>query len=82
MANLSVDLAICQTDPMSGNCISALSPSVTTTIGANQTPTFGIFVSGKGTLVPDMPGVNRIFVQFTDPGGVLRGKTSVAVRTQ
>jgi hypothetical protein len=29
-----------------------------------------------------MPGVNRIFVTFTDSGGTLRGETSVAVRTQ
>jgi Divergent InlB B-repeat domain len=82
MANLPIGLAVCQTDPMSGMCISATGSSVTTMIGANQTPTFGIFVSGNGTTVPDMPGMNRVYVQFTDAGGVLRGKTSVAVRTQ
>jgi hypothetical protein len=32
--------------------------------------------------VADMPGVNRIFVTFTDADGVLRGETSVVVRTQ
>jgi len=26
--------------------------------------------------------LNRVFVQFTDADGVLRGETSVAVRTQ
>jgi hypothetical protein len=29
-----------------------------------------------------MPGVNRVFVTFTDSAGTLRGETSVAVRTQ
>jgi hypothetical protein len=37
---------------------------------------------GSGASLADMPGVNRAFVLFTDAGGVLRGETSVAVRTQ
>jgi hypothetical protein len=80
-ANLPVALTICQTDPTSGACLAAPAPTVTTDIQPNATPTFGIFVNGSAA-VPDAPGVNRIFVQFTDPGGVLRGETSVAVRTQ
>ena len=28
------------------------------------------------------PAVNRVFVRFTDNGGVVRGATSVAVQTQ
>jgi hypothetical protein len=32
--------------------------------------------------VADLPGVNRLFVSFTDANGVLCGETSVAVRTQ
>ncbi len=28
------------------------------------------------------PAVNRVFVRFTDNGGLVRGATSVAVRTQ
>jgi hypothetical protein len=54
---------------------------VATDIPPNATPTFGIFVTGSAA-VADMPRVNRVFVQFTDSGGVLRGETSVAVRTQ
>jgi hypothetical protein len=83
-ANLPVALTICQTDPSSGSCVLPAVPvasSVTTTIGANATPTFAIFAAGSGA-VPDMPGVNRVFVRFTDAGGVLRGETSVAVRTR
>jgi hypothetical protein len=54
---------------------------VTTTINANDTPTFAVFVQGSGN-VPFDPAVNRVFVRFNDGGNVTRGSTSVAVRTQ
>jgi hypothetical protein len=78
---LPVNISLCQTDPASGQCISGIGPSVTTQIDANTTPTFGIFVQGNGN-VPFNPATNRIFVRFKDGGGVTRGSTSVAVRTQ
>ena len=53
---------------------------MTTTINANATPTFAVFVQGSGN-VPFDPAANRIFVRFSS-GGVTRGSTSVAVRTQ
>jgi hypothetical protein len=80
-ATLPVTLTICQTDPTSGNCLAAPAASVATTINASQTPTFGIFVAGSGT-VPFDPANSRVFVQFADSGGTVRGETSVAVRTQ
>jgi hypothetical protein len=80
-ANLPVTLTLCQTDPTSGTCLAAPTANVVTTIAANATPTFGVFVTGSAS-VADMPGVNRVFVLFTDAGGVLRGETSVAMRTQ
>ena len=80
-ANLPVTLTICQTDPTSGSCLAAPAANVTTTIAANATPTFGIFVTGLAA-VADLPGLNRVFVQFNDANGVLRGETSVAARTQ
>jgi virginiamycin B lyase len=79
-ANPPVTLTICQTNPTSGACLAAPAPSVTTDIQANATPTFGIFVTGSAA-VADSPGVNRVFVTFTDRSGTLRGETSVAVRT-
>jgi hypothetical protein len=79
--NLPVTLTLCETNPSTGACLSAPTPTVTTSIAANATPTFGIFVTGSGR-VADSPGVNRIFVTFTDLDGVLRGETSVADRTQ
>ena len=80
-ASLPVNISLCQTDPGTGQCISAIGPSVTTTINANATPTFGIFVQGGGTVSFD-PAANRVFVRFKDSGAVTRGSTSVAVRTQ
>ena len=80
-ATLPVNISLCQTDPATGQCISAISFAVTTTINTNATPTFGIFVQGNGNVAFD-PAANRIFVRFKDGGGVTRGSTGVAVRTQ
>jgi hypothetical protein len=80
-AVLPVNVFLCETNPANGQCISGIGPSVSTTINANATPTFGIFVQGNGN-VPFDPAGNRIFVRFKDGGGVTRGSTSVAVRTQ
>ena len=80
-ATLPVTLTLCQTNPQTGACLASPSASVATTINANDTPTFGIFVAGAAS-VPFSPAINRIFVQFTDSGGTVRGETSVAVRTQ
>ena len=78
-ASLPVALFICDTDA-SGNCSTPPDVSVTTDIGANETPTFSIFVNGSG-VIPFDPAHNRIFVRFKDGGGVTRGSTSVAVQT-
>ena len=73
---LTVDL--CQTNPVTGQCISPIGPSVQTDIATNATPTFGVFLSSTATVAPD-PANKRIFVRFRDSGGVTRGSTSVAV---
>lgn len=83
--SLPVTLSMCQTDPLTGcclaGCIVPTTTSIPTTIDANATPSFGIFVQGTGT-VPFDPAVNRIFVSFADTGGgAVRGSTSAAVRT-
>jgi hypothetical protein len=80
-ATLLVVINLCETNPATGQCVSAIEASVTTQINANATPTFGIFVQGSGN-VPFDPATNRIFVRFKDGGNVTRGSTSVAVRTQ
>lgn len=80
-AQTPITMNLCQTNPATGACISAIGPSVATTINTNETPTFAVFVTGTAT-VPFNPATSRIFVRFTDAGGVVRGASSVAVRTQ
>jgi hypothetical protein len=80
-AAVPVSINLCQTAPDTGQCISDIGPTVGVDIGHGETPTFAVFVTGHGT-VPFDPGVNRVFVRFEDATGVIRGTTSVAVRTQ
>jgi len=80
-ANIPVNLFVCETNPGTGVCVASPASTVVTTINANATPTFGIFVQGNGN-VPFDPALNRIFVRFKDNANVTRGSTSVAVRTQ
>jgi hypothetical protein len=80
-ATLPISINLCQTDPASGQCISPIGPAVTSTIAAEDTPTFAVLVSAQGT-VPFDPANNRITVQFTDSDNAVRGETSVAVETQ
>ena len=79
-ATLPLTITLCQTNPQSGQCISAIGPSVTFTDNANDTPTVAVFATANGT-VPFDPANNRIFVEFMDPSGIVRGATSVAVTT-
>ena len=80
VAALPLTLSLCQTDPNSGACISAVGPTVSVTIGANQTPTFSVFVTVQAQ-IPPSPANKRIFIRFKDAGGVTRGSSSVAVTT-
>ena len=80
-ATLPVTLTICQTVPATGMCMATPRGDVTTDIQPNVTPTFGIFATGSGAITFD-PANSRVFVQFADPTGTVRGETSVAVRTQ
>ena len=82
-AALPVVLTLCQTNPVSGQCINPTVPgsSVTVQINAGQTPTFAAFIRGLMN-VTFLPGVNRAFMRFKTASGATVGATSVAVRTQ
>jgi len=71
-------LGICQTVPSTGACMGGLASTVTTSIAAGATPTFAVFATASDA-IPFDPANNRIFVQFTDSTGAVRGSTSVAV---
>jgi hypothetical protein len=79
--SLPLALSICETNPTTGACLSAPGNSATSSVAGGATPTYSVFVTATGT-VPFDPANNRIGVRFSDAGGVTRGSTSVAVRTQ
>jgi hypothetical protein len=72
-----LNIVLCQIDPITRACITAIGPNALTVIGAAGTPTFGIFVTASGAIVLD-PVNSRVFVTFTDSSDVVRGRTSVA----
>jgi streptogramin lyase len=78
---LPLTINVCQTDPATGVCVSAIGPSLTVSIAPNATPTFGVFVAASGTVAADYAN-NRIVARFRDALGVTRGSTSVAVTTE
>lgn len=77
---LPLDLSVCETNPTTGQCLAAPAASVSTVIGSGGTPTFSVFAQGNGNVDFD-PANNRLRVVFRE-GGVIRGTTSVAVRTR
>jgi hypothetical protein len=81
--SLPLSLSICQTNSGTGQCINPATPSLaaTVSVGQNQTVTFSVFASGTGS-VPFDPANNRLFLRLKDAGGITRGATNVAVRTQ
>ena len=78
-AGLPVTTALCETNPATGQCLSPPALSLSKTISASDTASYAVFVTGSGS-VPFDPANNRIVVEFQQAGGVVRGRTSVAVR--
>jgi hypothetical protein len=79
-AALPLTLTICATNP-AGQCLAPPTPMTSAASSNGGTPTFAIFGQASNAIVFS-PAASRIFVQFTDAGGVVRGSTSVAVATQ
>ncbi|MEM7219150.1 MAG: hypothetical protein AAF515_12350 [Pseudomonadota bacterium] len=76
-----IELSLCATNSETAACINPEEPSdtVTLTIANEETPTFSVFVAVTGAIELDA-ATKRIRVTFEE-GGVVRGATSVAVRT-
>ena len=81
-AVLPVSISICQTEPTTSDCLSSPGSTVTATVPSDSRPTFGVFLTVPAdAVIPFVPQSNRVFVRFTDSGGVTRGSTSVALWT-
>ena len=81
-AVLPVSISVCETNPVSGACINPTVPAstVTTTIAVGEAPSFAFFLTASDP-IPYDPANNRMFARFTDAGQVVRGATSVALRS-
>ena len=81
-AGPGVNILLCETDPITGQCTNPEIPasSVSTFAEASSTQTFAVFVQGNGQTVVDNAAVNRAFVRF-ESNNVTTGLTSVALRT-
>ncbi len=75
-----LSILVCETDTATSQCLSPPMTDLPVTIAAGAEPTFSIFASAEGN-VPFNPATTRIFVQFTDGTGTVRGSSSVAVTT-
>jgi len=78
---LPLSLSVCETNPILGTCVAPPSLTVSLFIATGATPTFGIFVTANGAIPLDA-AANRVYVLFSEAGGTVRGRTSVAVTTQ
>jgi hypothetical protein len=77
---LPLEVAICETHATTGLCLNAPAAPATRAMAATGTATFGVFVRAFGP-VAFSPATKRLVVRFRDAGNVVRGATSVAVRT-
>ena len=76
---LPVTLFICETNP-NGSCKATPGASVSRTFNNNESATFTVLAKGSGNIVFD-PANNRVRLDFVDSGGIVRGQTSAALRT-
>jgi len=78
-ANAPISFSICETNPVNAQCLTPPATEIETSVAADATPTFSVFVTANGA-VPLDPANNRIRVRFLEEG-VVRGSTSIAVQT-
>jgi uncharacterized repeat protein (TIGR03803 family) len=78
---LPLSPVLCQTNPSNGQCLSPPAKTVTATVNNNQNTTWSAFLPASGA-IPQDPAANRVFFEFLDSNGVVRGSTSTAVTSQ
>ncbi len=78
-ASVTATVSVCETVPATGACMSPPAAMVMKTLAKDETATFGFFVAETAPIAADF-AQKRIFAIF-EQVGVVRGATSVAVRT-
>ena len=80
--DLGTNVSLCQTDPLTAQCLASPSAELTLNIAAGATPTFSIFVTGTA-VIPLDPAVNRLNIRFFQggAGATQVGQSSVALWT-
>jgi Chitobiase/beta-hexosaminidase C-terminal domain/FG-GAP-like repeat/FG-GAP repeat len=78
--SLPVQVTLCQTNPSTGQCMSAPGPTVTLApFAAGATPTFSVFITATAAIASSPS--NEIVVLFTNASGTVMGSASVLVMT-
>lgn len=80
-ASLPLEALVCRTNPTTGACLEPLDDQTELTLAANATASFMVTLNASD-YIDFNPANNRVFVRFIDDRGVLRGATSLSVRTQ
>jgi hypothetical protein len=76
VTNLPIDATLCQTNPATGQCLSAPSPSIEMNIRHNQVVAFSVFLTATGSI-----SKGTVRVDFTEKGTLI-GSGKVAVTTK
>lgn len=81
--NFPLGITLCRTNPSTGACTNPATPgtSVKATLATNEIATYAVFLTTTGTVAFD-PANNRLFLRLKTGDGVVRGATSVAVKTK
>jgi|HubBroStandDraft_1064217.scaffolds.fasta_scaffold00762_15 DNA-binding beta-propeller fold protein YncE len=82
---LPLTVQICQTNPLSGQCLNAPAPEITVDFPRGATATFTVFLAATGPVIPESLQEPRLFLRFNQATGApipdSVGNTSVAVVT-
>ena len=76
VGNLPLDATLCQSNPSTGQCLNAPSPSLEVNIRHNQAVTFSVFLTATGSI-----SKGTVRVEFTEKGALL-GSGKVTVTTK
>lgn len=80
LEQFSLHMEVCETNPQTGECISARTPYLNTSFAQNQVRTFSVFVRGDDIDVPFTPATFRARIFFGANSIDVYGGTSVAIR--